>query len=284
MLPYIEDMRLDKIDVQFLEKWKTEINKKDISLGRKKGIHKCFNTFLNYCEKVGYMQSNPLRIVGNFVDPNALLNSEEKIKYWTAAQFKLFIAEAEKQALKTDLIVDWDYYIFFLIAYLTGLRKGEIHALKWKEIDFENSTLRVRESLNQRLQGDDIITAPKTKSSYRTISLTPKLIEELKKHYDRYATCKSIEGLHVCGGEKTIRDSTIAHRKLKYSNAAGLAPISVHEFRHSHASLLINEGINIYEIARRLGHSDIKMTLNTYGHLYPREEEKAIKVLTNCGF
>ena len=67
----------------------------------------------------------------------------------------------------------------------------------------------------------------------------------------------------------------------RFAAAAGVKVIRIHDFRHSHASLLANEGINIQEIARRLGHSDIKMTWNTYSHLYPREEERAIKILDN---
>ena len=59
----------------------------------------------------------------------------------------------------------------------------------------------------------------------------------------------------------------------------GLPTIRVHDFRHTHASILVNEGINIQEIARRLGHAKIEMTWNTYAHLYPREEERAVSIL-----
>lgn len=55
--------------------------------------------------------------------------------------------------------------------------------------------------------------------------------------------------------------------------------ITIHEFRHSHASVLCNAGVNIKEIARRLGHSDVETTLKTYSHLYPAEEERAVKIL-----
>lgn len=65
----------------------------------------------------------------------------------------------------------------------------------------------------------------------------------------------------------------------KFSSAAGVKKIRLHDFRHSHASLLANEGINIQEIARRLGHSNVEITLRTYSHLYPREAERAVGVL-----
>jgi integrase len=66
---------------------------------------------------------------------------------------------------------------------------------------------------------------------------------------------------------------------MRYCEAAGVKHIRIHDFRHTHASLLINEGINIMEVSRRLGHRDIKETLETYSHLYPREEDKAVAVL-----
>ena len=63
------------------------------------------------------------------------------------------------------------------------------------------------------------------------------------------------------------------------TTCSGLKSIRIHDYRHSHVSLLANEGINIQEIARRLGHSRVEETLNTYSHLYPREEEKAVDIL-----
>ena len=82
--------------------------------------------------------------------------------------------------------------------------------------------------------------------------------------------------LQVCLG-----DTSIANRNKQFALAAGLEPIRIHDFRHSHASALVNNGINIQEVARRLGHSNVEVTWNTYSHLYPKEEERAIQVLEN---
>ena len=76
-----------------------------------------------------------------------------------------------------------------------------------------------------------------------------------------------------------MRDTGIANKNIEFADKAELPHIRVHDFRHSHASLLANEGINIQEIARRLGHSKIEITWNTYSHLYPREEERAVQIL-----
>lgn len=68
-------------------------------------------------------------------------------------------------------------------------------------------------------------------------------------------------------------------KNREYAKLAGVKRIRIHDFRHSHASLLANEGINIQEIARRLGHSKVEITWNIYSHLYPHEEERAVKIL-----
>jgi integrase len=79
----------------------------------------------------------------------------------------------------------------------------------------------------------------------------------------------------------SIKDSPIQRRNKLYSKKTGLKTIRIHDFRHSHASVLANNNINIQEVARRLGHARIEITWNTYCHLYPKEEEKAVEVLNS---
>ena len=103
------------------------------------------------------------------------------------------------------------------------------------------------------------------------------MLDEQKERQKQYKNFS--EDFRVCGGEKCLRDSSLDKRNIKYAEGAELHHSRIHDFRHSHASLLANEGINIQEVARRLGHSDVNMTWNTYSHLYPREEERALKIL-----
>ena len=135
-----------------------------------------------------------------------------------------------------------------------------------------------KNSVTQKMKGGDRITPPKNRSSIRNIGIPQPLKIVLNDHYDR---CRSIQGFndsyYVCGGIKPLRDTTIEKANKQYALAADLKQIRIHDFRHSHASLLANNGINIQEIARRLGHSDIKMTLQTYSHLYPKESERALQ-------
>ena len=145
--------------------------------------------------------------------------------------------------------------------------------------------LPIRRSIAQKLKGGDRETPPKNKSSYRDLQMPKPLIRILAEHKARQqADSRFTEDWRVCGGESCLRDTTIEKRNQAYAAAAGLPHIRIHDFRHTHATLLANEGINIQEIARRLGHSNVEQTWNTYSHLYPREEERAVAILDSLRF
>ncbi len=274
ILPRFGKMRLDKLSVAVLQKWKTEVGASDLKIRTKQNIFKEFSTLLNYAVRLQYIQRNPLDSVGNFKDAY-FKTQDEKLHYYTAAQFKAFITAAAKH---TDTMTDRGYYVFFNIAFYTGMRKGEINALRWSDID--GDIIHVRRSVTQKLRGDDVETPPKNKSSVRDLQMPEPLIKVLAEHKEYQRSDPGFsEDYKVCGGVQCLRDSSIARRNEEYAKEAGVPVIRIHDFRHTHVSLLANEGINIQEIARRLGHSKIEMTWNTYSHLYPREEERAVKIL-----
>lgn len=276
VLPMMKDYKLSKLSKERLMEWKNDISAKKLSITTKKNIYKVFNAMLNFAVKLDYIPKNQLAALGTFKDANRIDNPVEKLHYYTAEQFVKFIAVAKERAKTVE---DWGYYVFFAIAFYTGARKGEINALKWSDID--GNILHIRRSITQKLKGGDVETPPKNKSSIRDIQIPLPLLEILTEHKNRQQAATSLftNDLRVCGGERPLRDSTVDKRNRTFAEKANLPRIKIHDFRHSHASLLVNEGINIQEIARRLGHSDIKMTLNTYAHLYPREEERAVKIL-----
>ena len=277
--PMMENTRIDKLTVPILQKWKLSIEEKGLGLKTKKHAYGIFRAILNYAVKMEYTEKNLLTTIGTFRDA---LECKKEMKFYTAKEFIAFISESEKIATTTEenqkKLSEWDFYVFFNIAFYTGLRKGEIHALKWSDID--GSILHVKRSISQKLRGGDRETPPKNKSSIRSLQMPSPLIEVLKEHKSRQEQLAHFsDDYRICGGERCLRDSTIQKRNVLYATSSGQKVIRIHDFRHSHVSILANEGINIQEIARRLGHSKIEETWNTYAHLYPREEEKAIDIL-----
>lgn len=275
VLPYLKDIRIAKLTAPVLQQWKSRIAQNESLSGTtRRNIYGEFRAMLNYAVKMGYLPKNPIVTVGNFKDAYASAQ-KEVLHYYTADEFKRYIAAARKTAVT---ITDWGYYVFFSIAYYTGMRKGEINALKWTDID--GDIIHVTKSIVQKLKGGDRETPPKNKSSNRDIQMPLPLIRILEEHKARQQQIEYFtEDFRVCGAIKCLRDTSIENKNSEFAKAAGLPHIRIHDFRHSHASLLANEGINIQEIARRLGHSKIEMTWNTYAHLYPREEERAVQVL-----
>ena len=274
VIPTLGTKKLDKLDKRVLQDWKNLIADKDISLTTKQNCYKELRGMLNWAVKMDYIPKNNLTALGNFRD-SSLESHTDPLRYYTADQFKEYIAVARS---KSETITEWGFYVFFSIAFYTGARKGEINALKWSDID--GDIMHIRRSIAQKLKGGDRETAPKNKSSIRDVKLPKPLIDILAEHKMRQQADKAFtDDFRICGGLAPLRDTSIDHKNRTFAKLANLPHIRVHDFRHTHATLLINEGINIQEIARRLGHSDVQMTWNTYAHLYPREEDRALEVL-----
>lgn len=280
ILPILGRYRVDKLTMPTLQRWKNDLNTAELALISKQKIYGELRGLLNYAVRMDYITANPLIRLGNFKDAMQI-TTEHNVDYYTADEFKKFITTAKEQAIaaeKNGDLLAWHYYVFFAIAFYTGLRKGEIHGLRWNAID--GDYLSVKCSVAQKLKGNDRITPPKNRSSLRTLQMPKPLIDILQQHKERCQQYPDFsEDKFICGYSKPLRDSTVEYRNQKYAQLAGVKKIRIHDFRHSHASLLANEGINIQEVARRLCHADIKMTWNRYAHLYPREEERAIAIL-----
>lgn len=278
VLPPLRNVRLDQLNIRVLQKWKIEISGQNLSEVTKRGIFAELRALLNYGVKMEYLVKNPLSSLGNFKDKD-FTPAKDKLHYYTPEQFARFIDVAYRHAERKGKLIEWGYYVFFVIAYYTGMRKGEINALKWSDI--EGNIINVRRSVSQKIKGTAIVeTLPKNRTSYRSLQIPLPLIEVLDKHKARYVNAGFFsDDLRICGGERCLSDTSIENRNTRFAEEAGLPHIRIHDYRHSHASLLANEGINIKEISRRLGHANTEQTLNTYAHLYPREEERAVQVL-----
>lgn len=280
VIPEFKDTKVSKLTIPMLQKWKNKISNEGLALTTRKNIYGEFRAMLNYAVKLDYLKKNPLLVAGNF-KASITITDTKTFSYYTVDEFRQYISAAKCFAENSEHLgnnYDWNFYVFFNVAFYTGMRKGEINALTWKDI--KGDTIHITKSVSQKAKGKDLITPPKNRSSIRNIQIPQPLNKILKEHKNRYMDFEAFsDDLYICGGTQPVRDTTLEKRNILFSEMAGLKHIRIHDFRHSHASLLANEGINIQEIARRLGHTDVAMTWNTYSHLYPREEERAIQIL-----
>ncbi|MEI7668350.1 MAG: site-specific integrase, partial [Erysipelotrichaceae bacterium] len=183
-------------------------------------------------------------------------NEESKdMQVWTPYEFHKFISVVED---KSDALV-------FQLLYWTGMRKGELMALKFENIDLEKNEIHIRHNYDYR---NHMLTSPKTTNSSRDITMTKqlkKLLEEYINHYSGLA-CFSKNNFLI-GIDKPLSTTTLERKKNYYCKLAGVNKIRIHDFRHSHVSLLIDMKQQVFTIAKRLGHSP-DMVNNTYGHLF----------------
>lgn len=268
VLPMFADKELKKINARDIELWQENIIKHGLTFDYKSKIYKIFTALLNYAVKHNYVESNVVSRVGNFKNTDA----KKEMLFWTEDEFKKFYR----------VIDDIHWRTFFSFLYFTGCRKGEALALTWNDIDFTTNEVHITKSINRvgDFDGYFEVTTPKNRSSYRNVLMPTKLVSIMREYLDY---CKDYDGYtmdcFVFGVCEPFGDFAIRDNMKKYEDLAGVKHIRVHDLRHSHASLLINKGQNILIVSKRLGHSDITQTLNTYSHLMPNTQKEIIEAL-----
>jgi integrase len=165
-----------------------------------------------------------------------------------------------------------------MLALFCGLRRGELLALKWKHVDLEKKLVRIEVALEQTKEHGVIAKAPKTRSGKRSVGLPDVVVDALQRH--RQAQLE----LRLRLGQGKLSDETLLFSTIdggyinprvfscstwpRFAQSIGMADIKFHALRHTHASQLIHDGVDIVEISKRLGHSKPTITLNVYAHLY----------------
>ncbi len=172
-----------------------------------------------------------------------------------------------------------------IVALTTGLRHGELRALKWSDVDLERKELYVRHTAGRVPGYGYVESEPKSKKSRRTVVLHAFVVETLKSH--RVAQLEQRLKAGSAWQDRNLvfpgQTGNYFHKNTLYRNfhkildKAGLPPMRIHDLRHSAATILLAMGVNIKVVQEILGHSNISMTLGIYGHVLPGMQEEAMK-------
>lgn len=181
-----------------------------------------------------------------------------------------------------DIAKDTDMYLPLLLCTTAGLRRGELLALRWEDIDFHKKLLKIRRNM-VRGEDDYIIKAPKSEAGIRDICVGDEVIAYLNKEKIRYMTDMMAYGRgfqdlgFVIRQEdgSPIRPDSMTRKWRRFLEANSLPSIRFHDLRHSNATALIQAGVNPRVVQQRLGHSDVQITLNTYTHVLPEMDAEA---------
>lgn len=259
ILPFFKTMRINEIKSVNICQWQSWLLKND-KIKTQQYLHYInvqLSGIFNFARRYYGLTVNPVKqceTIGN-------TKSIPKI-FWTLKEFNIFIDNIDKK----DKL-----YVMFNLLFWTGIRRGELLALRPIDFDFRKNLMMIRRNLVY-IKGKPQINTPKTNSSFRVINV-PKFLMYMVK---TYITAENITD------EQILFDfipKKILQAIKDYSKKAGLNPIKIHDFRHAHASLLIEQGFSPMIIAERLGHKDINTTLRIYAHLYPNKQRILAKEL-----
>jgi integrase len=203
--------------------------------------------------------------------------SHREIEILTPAQVKVILATARNRRI----------YPIATLALATGMRRGELLALRWQDVDLDQAKITVARSLEQTKAGLRF-KEPKTAHGRRTISLPATAVTELRAHWRAQQTQRLALGAGKSppdalvfadlNGEPRLPNA-ITKEWERTARAVGMAFATLHSLRHTHASHLIANGLDILTISRRLGHGSPTITLSMYGHLFPQTDDRAAQIM-----
>lgn len=235
--------------------------------------HAVIRASLNAAKKMGLISHNP----GNATDPPKPEHKEMTVL--DEEQVRLLLETAKKRDAK-------NYPLLFL-AIVTGMRQGELLALRWSDVDLAKGIIQVRFSL-KRIPGKGLFPKrPKTKSSIRSVQIGTDTCKVLSIQRDNIKAMSDLAGdnwqdldfvFPASNGLPTEPAKT--YRDLqKLLQEANLPKLRFHDLRHIAASLMLTNGIDVLVASKRLGHAKPSITLDFYGHLLPSIQQEAANVL-----
>ncbi len=265
--PGIGEVKLTALTPLHIEHLLADLVHKGLSEHTVEAVYKALNTALAQAVRWQLIPSNPVQNVKRPPRPRP------KRRVWDREQARRFLEVTRRDRL----------YALYLIAILTGLRRGELLGLRWQAVDFERRSLSIQHTLifiNGKRHAKD---SPKTHASERRFSVSGEVLEALRVRRERYEL-ERIEagadwqdlGYVFCSRNGTgLYENTLRASFKRLMLEAGLPRLTPHEMRHTFTSLALLRGADIKEISRRLGHSTVQITLDTYQHLFPEQDEQS---------
>ncbi|WP_405169273.1 tyrosine-type recombinase/integrase [Paenibacillus sp. FSL H3-0286] len=280
--------------IQMLKEKKIIIGKKTpketmLSPNTIKKIYSIINTSLNDAVTMKKIKENPAKKI-----INKPATQKTKSTVWNQAQIRKFVESAEGKSR---------YSLVFRFTLMTGLRQAEVLGLRWKDVNFEQSIIRIQQTITH--DGKTLKDGAKTDSSVRPVKLDSKTMNALIKHYNMQqlerkefeskVADKKADGKSYFNGREyrdhdlvfpTLLGTPCTPRNLSraYTNLLkniDVPKITFHELRHTQATLLLTKNVHPKIVSERLGHSSVKITLDTYSHMLPEMQDAAADCLAD---
>ena len=258
IFPHVGQIKIQKLKPEHLEQWHSALLASGLAPRTIVHAHRVLSVCLTRAVTNGTLARN----VASVARPPMV--EDEEVVILTPEQ-----VSAVLQALKGHSI-----YPIVALALSTGMRRGELCALRWSDVDLDRGVLHVENSLEETRHGGLRVKPPKTKSGRRNISLSGDAVVMLREHRKQQLELRLVLGQggqpalvfsNIEGGH--IKPNSISRNWLRLIIAKKLPRVGFHALRHTHASVLIGRGVDILTVSRRLGHRKASVTLDIYGHL-----------------
>lgn len=276
ILPSIGEYKIEKITVDICQKAVNDWAKKLKNISKVKAYA---SRVFNFAVKRDFVQKNPFDLVELPRKRNKQLPDETDEKnFYTREQLIEFLSCLEKET-------NVKAYVLFRLLAFSGMRKGEALALTWRDINFKTKEIRINKALSRGKNSKLYIKSTKTNEA-RTIKMDEKTMGVLrmwkkkqKEDYFKLGFNTSKPSQLVFSNEKNefIQPSKTREWILYVQEKYNLKKVTTHGLRHTHCSLLFEAGATLKEVQDRLGHSDIKTTMNIYTHVTKKAQEQAIQ-------
>lgn len=256
-LDYFYDRKLSSISPMNIQDWHNYLIAEQVSMSYIYSLHQLLQMILGFAEKLGLVGRNNAKVAGN------VKKSKGKVDFWTLEEFTTFIQTFNTKHVNERLMFTVYWFLFF-----TGLRIGELQALTWKDINFNEKWVYIHKSIYYRNRKNWEFTEPKTQSSIRKLYLDDDTLKHLKEWKEVQRQIGEIDFIFSDNGLPIVKNR-VNKMLIRHAEKVKVKAIRVHDLRHSHASLMLQLGMNDLELKNRLGHSDISTTLGVYSHLHP---------------
>ena len=271
--PYFKNTNLNKLTYDHIFEFREYLKTKPKKQNEKETLsYNTINKVLILLKKIF-----DTGIRKSLIDKNPVENLRKlpirkpNIKFWSIEEFTRF-----RELIRDDEI---SYDLFFVIAFFTGMRMGEILALNWNDINLLTNTIFVTKTV-YFVNNTSYINTTKTRSGTRNITINKKLAEMLKDWKEKQKEklkefTENTDELQIIQSTPITITKNMIDKKFKQilERDKDLKRIRIHDLRHSHASLLINQGEDYLVVKERLGHASITTTIDTYSHLYPSKQK-----------
>jgi integrase len=260
--PDLGDTVISRINTNAIQKFYSNLKMKNISNNYIRRIHTMLRQALNFAKSEHLLSSNP---TDNCKVPKAERTTKRIL---TDNELEIFM-----QAIRMDKL----WYDFFYLEISTGLRRGEICALKWIDYNEENKTLLIQRSVSTKKGGGLIIGETKTDKGKRTI-LLPEPVNNMLKNRQKNSYSEWIFP-NLLQYDQPTRPNTAYSNMKKILDKAGLPSIRFHDLRHTFATHALTNNVDPKTLSNILGHTNTSFTLDTYTHVTTDMQEKASGII-----